>query len=64
LVSDLSLQTENVQLALDRMENIEVDEKSSYIDKNLDGDEYFKDIVGVTVAESMAPKRSFLCRCS
>jgi hypothetical protein len=43
-------------LALDRMENIEVDEKSSYIDKNLDGDEYFKDIVGVTVAESMAPE--------
>ncbi|MDM1553140.1 WYL domain-containing protein [Chryseobacterium indologenes] len=43
-------------LALDRMENIEVDEKASYIDRNLDGDEYFKDIVGVTVAELMAPR--------
>ncbi|AZA93087.1 Uncharacterised protein [Chryseobacterium nakagawai] len=43
-------------LALDRMENIEIDEKSSYIDKDLDGDEYFKDIVGVTVAESIVPK--------
>lgn len=44
-------------LALDRMETIEVDEKASYIDKNLDGDEYFKDIVGVTVAESIVPRK-------
>ncbi|WP_426277034.1 helix-turn-helix transcriptional regulator [Chryseobacterium sp. S-02] len=43
-------------LALDRMENIQVEEKIEYIDKNLDGDEYFKDIVGVTVSPTMAPR--------
>jgi predicted DNA-binding transcriptional regulator YafY len=43
-------------LALDRMEKIETDEKAEYIDKELDGDEYFKDIVGVTVSETMKPK--------
>ncbi|MDR6370577.1 putative DNA-binding transcriptional regulator YafY [Chryseobacterium bernardetii] len=40
-------------LALDRMESIETDDSLVYIDKELDGDEYFKDIVGVTVSESM-----------
>jgi len=43
-------------LALDRMENIKIEEKTEYIDKNLDGDEYFKGIVGVTVSETMAPR--------
>mgnify|MGYP003913044797 CR=1 FL=1 len=43
-------------LALDRMEKIDVEESLEYIDKNLDGDEYFKDIVGVTVSETMAPR--------
>ncbi|WP_292008838.1 WYL domain-containing protein [Chryseobacterium sp.] len=43
-------------LALDRMEDISVEDKVQYIDKNLDGDEYFKDIVGVTVSETMAPR--------
>ncbi|WP_267406409.1 MULTISPECIES: WYL domain-containing protein [unclassified Chryseobacterium] len=43
-------------LALDRMENIQIEEKIEYIDKNLDGDEYFKDIVGVTVSPTMAPR--------
>ncbi len=43
-------------LALDRMENIEVNESHQYIDKDLDGDEYFKDIVGVTVSEGIVPK--------
>jgi len=43
-------------LALDRMESIEIEEKIEYIDKNLDGDEYFKDIVGVTVSATMAPR--------
>ncbi|HAY3552671.1 WYL domain-containing protein [Elizabethkingia meningoseptica] len=40
-------------LALDRMESIEIDEKKVYIDRELDGDEYFKDVVGVTVSDSM-----------
>lgn len=43
-------------LALDRMESIETDDSIIYIDKELDGDEYFKDIVGVTVSESMDPR--------
>lgn len=43
-------------LALDRMENIKIEEKIEYIDRNLDGDEYFKDIVGVTVSPTMAPR--------
>nr|WP_315029016.1 WYL domain-containing protein [uncultured Chryseobacterium sp.] len=43
-------------LALDRMEEIKIAENLQYIDKNLDGDEYFKDIVGVTVSESMGPR--------
>ena len=38
------------------MESIETDDSLAYIDKDLDGDEYFKDIVGVTVAESMDPR--------
>ena len=47
-------------LALDRMENIETDEQSVYIDKDLNGDEYFKDVVGVTVSESMHPRNVVL----
>lgn len=43
-------------LALDRMESIEVDDNHQYTDKDLDGDEYFKDIVGVTVSDSMVPR--------
>lgn len=43
-------------LALDRMERIEISENTQYIDKDLDGDEYFKDIVGVTVSEKMMPR--------
>ncbi|MDR2235653.1 MAG: WYL domain-containing protein [Chryseobacterium sp.] len=43
-------------LALDRMEKIGHEENLPYIDKDLDGDEYFKDIVGVTVSDAMAPR--------
>lgn len=43
-------------LALDRMEKIEFEEKIQFVDKDLDGDEYFKDIVGVTVSETMNPR--------
>lgn len=44
-------------LALDRMEQIEHEQKAEYIDRNLDGDEYFKDIVGVTVSGTMKPRQ-------
>jgi len=43
-------------LALDRMEHIEQEENGEYIERNLDGDEYFKDIVGVTVSETIKPR--------
>lgn len=43
-------------LALDRMETIKVEDTIQYIDKDLDGDEYFKDIVGVTVSDTMKPR--------
>lgn len=43
-------------LALDRMEDIQLEEKIEYIDMNLDGDEYFKDIVGVSVSPTMASR--------
>lgn len=43
-------------LALDRIESIEGEERIQYIDKDLDGDEYFKDIVGVTVSDKMMPR--------
>ncbi|MEI7489162.1 MAG: WYL domain-containing protein [Chryseobacterium sp.] len=43
-------------LALDRIESIETDEKIKYIDQDLDGDEYFKDIVGVTVSPTLEPR--------
>lgn len=39
-------------LALDRMEGIEVIEDITYIDQNIDADEYFKDVVGVTVTST------------
>jgi predicted DNA-binding transcriptional regulator YafY len=38
------------------MEKIDMEENIEYIDKDLDGDEYFKDIVGVTVSDTMAPR--------
>jgi predicted DNA-binding transcriptional regulator YafY len=38
------------------MEDIQIEEKIDYIDMNLDGDEYFKDIVGVSVSPTMAPR--------
>ncbi|RMZ58694.1 WYL domain-containing protein [Chryseobacterium nematophagum] len=43
-------------LALDRMEKVDVEEKIEYIDRNLDGDEYFKDIIGVTVSNNIKPR--------
>ncbi len=41
-------------LALDRMENIEILEEK-YINKQIDGDEYFKEVIGVTVSERNRP---------
>jgi len=42
--------------ALDRIEGIEINEKIKYEDKDLNGDDYFKDVIGVTVANGMKPR--------
>ena len=39
-------------LALDRMQEIAVDENSTYIDYNLDADRYFGEVIGATVSET------------
>lgn len=44
-------------LALDRMHKVEEVENIPYIDRNLDGDEYFKDIVGVTVTSTQRMRK-------
>ncbi|WP_299133275.1 WYL domain-containing protein [uncultured Tenacibaculum sp.] len=49
----------HITLALDRMLNIEVDENTEYIDLKIDGDKYYKDIVGVTVANTRAERIEF-----
>ena len=41
-----------ITLALDRMSKIVFVDTIEYIDQNIDGDEYYKDIVGVTVSNS------------
>lgn len=41
-------------LALDRMENIEISDEE-YISRNIDGDQYFKEVIGVTVSERNRP---------
>lgn len=40
-----------VNLALDRMEHIEVLESEHYEDKNIDPDNFFREVIGVTVSE-------------
>jgi predicted DNA-binding transcriptional regulator YafY len=44
-------------LALDRMHKVEEVDNIPYIDRNLDGDEYFKDIVGVTVTSTQRMRK-------
>ncbi|MDQ0593681.1 putative DNA-binding transcriptional regulator YafY [Chryseobacterium ginsenosidimutans] len=43
-------------LALDRIENVEVDEKINYIDKDFDADRYFGEVIGATVSETQRPQ--------
>ena len=45
-----------MNLALDRIINISENDNSNYIDKEVNGDEYFKNIIGVTVLNSK-PRR-------
>ena len=43
-------------LALDRMEAVETDENAKYIDKDFDADQYFGEVIGVTVSETQRPQ--------
>lgn len=43
-------------LALDRMEEIEIDETTEYIDKDFDADRYFGEVIGATVSETQRPQ--------
>ncbi|MBW7675051.1 helix-turn-helix transcriptional regulator [Chryseobacterium chendengshani] len=43
-------------LALDRIENIQADEKIEYIDKDFDADRYFGEVIGATVSETQRPQ--------
>ena len=43
-------------LALDRMEEIIIDEKTEYIDKDFNADRYFGEVIGATVSETQRPQ--------
>ncbi len=43
-------------LALDRMEGISTNHKITYIDREVDGDTFFKEVIGVTVTERQRPR--------
>lgn len=45
-----------MNLALDRIEIIEVDENCVYIDKDFDADRYFGEVIGATVSETQRPQ--------
>ncbi len=48
-----------VTLALDRMSEISILEDVDYIDLNIDGDQFYKDVVGVTVSRTRAERIQF-----
>ena len=43
-------------LALDRIEGVEIDVNSKYIDKELDADRYFSEVIGATVSQTQRPQ--------
>ena len=45
-----------MNLALDRIEAIEMDEKTEYIDKDFNADRYFGEVIGATVSETQRPQ--------
>ena len=46
-------------LALDRIINISTEDKIEYIDNNVDGDIYYKDVIGATVSNSRPQRIQF-----
>ncbi|WGH76454.1 WYL domain-containing protein [Tenacibaculum tangerinum] len=51
--------TEFMNLALDRIVTIKEKTEFNYVDKNINGDEYFKNVIGVTVSNSRVRKVEF-----
>ncbi len=45
-----------MNLALDRIEDIEVDDRTEYIDKDFNADRYFGEVIGATVSETQRPQ--------
>lgn len=41
-----------MNLALDRMESIEIEENIAYFDKDIDSEKYFSEVIGVTVSQN------------
>lgn len=48
-----------VTLALDRMSKIAIQKEIEYIDMNIDGDTFYKDVIGVTVSRARAERIEF-----
>jgi predicted DNA-binding transcriptional regulator YafY len=48
-----------ITLALDRISSIEVNESVVYTDLEIDGDNFYKDVIGVTVSNSRAQRIEF-----
>ena len=48
-----------ITLALDRISNIVKDENATYIDLQIDGDVYYKDVIGATVANTRPQRIQF-----
>ncbi|MBQ4820740.1 WYL domain-containing protein [Aquimarina sp. MMG016] len=59
LVGKSSAKKPIVNLALDRIIDIDFDTSIPYLDEKFDGDAYYKDIIGVTVANSRAQRIQF-----
>ena len=48
-----------ITLALDRIINIDVEDDVDYVDLQIEGDNFYKDVVGVTVSNSRAQRIQF-----
>lgn len=52
-------QKQFITLALDRISNITIEENIKYIDLQVDGDIYYKDVIGATVSNTQAQRIQF-----
>jgi predicted DNA-binding transcriptional regulator YafY len=50
-----------MNLALDRIEEISMEEQTEYIDKDFDADRYFGEVIGATVSETQRPQNVIFC---